>query len=99
MIHGAVNCKTAYALAKNISKKFNTDIGVSLTGVAGPESDEQGTPIGTVHIGFFSHEDSECQKVLIKGDRNQIRARAVDEAIRIIFKKITKQGEQNDKDE
>jgi len=97
--HGAVNCKTAYALAKNISKKFNTDIGISLTGIAGPDSDAQDTPVGTVHIGFFSKEDSECQKVLIKGDRNQIRARAVDEAMRIIFKKITKQGEENGKDE
>tara|TARA_B100000029_G_scaffold271761_1_gene266790 strand:- start:3410 stop:3880 length:471 start_codon:yes stop_codon:yes gene_type:complete len=88
--HGVVNCKTAYVLAENISKKFNTDIGVSLTGVAGPSSDEQGNPIGTVHIGFFSQEDSECQKFLIKGDRNEIREKAVGEAIKIIFEKLTK---------
>ncbi len=96
--HGAVNCKTAYALAKNVSKKFNTDIGVSLTGIAGPSSDEKNTPIGTVHIGFFSNDDSECQKFSIKGNRNQIRERAADEAIKMIFKKITKQGDQNGKD-
>ena len=86
--HGVVNCKTAYALAKNIALKFNTEIGVSLTGIAGPSTDSKNTPIGTVHIGFYSEKDSECRKFSFDGTRNQIREKSVKEAINMILSKI-----------
>ncbi|MBG97673.1 competence protein ComA [bacterium] len=86
--NGAVNCKTAYTLAKNIALKFNTEIGVSLTGIAGPSTDSKNTPVGTVHIGFYSEKDSECKKFCFNGTRNQIRKKSVQEAMNMILNKI-----------
>ncbi|AKP47300.1 MULTISPECIES: competence/damage-inducible protein A [Bacillus] len=72
---GAVSEQCAKELAENVRKKLNADIGISFTGVAGPDSLEENPP-GTVWIGI-SEKGKESKAVLLKlaGDRNQIRNR------------------------
>lgn len=72
---GAVSEQCAKELAENVRKKLNADIGISFTGVAGPDSLEENPP-GTVWIGI-SEKGKESKVVLLKlaGDRNQIRNR------------------------
>lgn len=72
---GAVSEQCAKELAENVRKKLNADIGISFTGVAGPDSLEENPP-GTVWIGI-SEKGKESKAVSLKlaGDRNQIRNR------------------------
>lgn len=72
---GAVSEQCAKELAENVRKKLNADIGISFTGVAGPDSLEENPP-GTVWIGI-SEKGKESKAVSLKlaGDRNQIRDR------------------------
>ncbi|MBE3570546.1 MAG: competence/damage-inducible protein A [Bacillales bacterium] len=72
---GAVSEQCAKELAENVRKKLEADIGISFTGVAGPDSLEENPP-GTVWIGI-SEKGKESKAVLLKlaGDRNQIRNR------------------------
>ncbi|MEJ9210348.1 competence/damage-inducible protein A [Bacillus smithii] len=72
---GAVSEQCAKELAENVRKKLNADIGISFTGVAGPDSLEENPP-GTVWIGI-SEKGKESKAILLKlaGDRNQIRNR------------------------
>jgi nicotinamide-nucleotide amidase len=74
-IFGAVSEQCAKELAENVRKKLEADIGISFTGVAGPDSLEENPP-GTVWIGI-SEKGKESKAVLLKlaGDRNQIRDR------------------------
>lgn len=74
---GAVSEKTAQEMAYNIRKLSNADIGISVTGVAGPTSQE-GHPVGTVFIGF-SDKDHTVSKLLQinSDDREQVRKAAV----------------------
>ncbi|RDI47383.1 competence/damage-inducible protein A [Falsibacillus pallidus] len=75
--YGAVSEECAVELAVGIQKKFNTDIGISFTGAAGPEPLE-GNPPGTVWIGVsFAGAAPRAFKVQLQGSRNNIIMRTV----------------------
>ena len=50
--YGAVSAPVARAMAEGARKATTADCAVSVTGVAGPDRDERGNPVGTVFIGF-----------------------------------------------
>jgi len=75
--YGAVSEQCAIELAENISNIFGTDIGISFTGVAGPDELE-GKPAGTVYIGIaIAGRPTMAEKLSINGSREAIRTRAV----------------------
>jgi len=74
---GAVSAKCAEELAYNISYLLNTDIGISFTGVAGPDELE-GKPVGTVYIGIsLKGQPVKVEKLNIGSTRESIRMRSV----------------------
>ncbi|MDF0725114.1 competence/damage-inducible protein A [Cytobacillus sp. S13-E01] len=74
---GAVSEKCAKELADNVRKLFNADIGISFTGVAGP-NELEGKPVGTVYIGISSGtQPTKVHKLSLAGSRQGIRERAV----------------------
>ncbi|WXT99989.1 MAG: Nicotinamide-nucleotide amidohydrolase PncC [Catillopecten margaritatus gill symbiont] len=50
---GAVSEQTAMEMVQGVIKKASTDIGVSITGIAGPKSDDTNKPVGMVCFGFY----------------------------------------------
>ncbi len=75
--HGAVSADTAIQMAQNICALSGADIGVSVTGVAGPDP-QDGYSAGTVFIGICYKNKSEALKLDIKPlDRNYVREQAV----------------------
>jgi len=84
---GAVSKETAFYLAKNVSHLFHSDVGVGLTGVAGPLPQEE-KPIGLVYISvFYGGNTSVVEKHFI-GNRREIRSKAVDAAMDLIITMI-----------
>ncbi|QQK76316.1 competence/damage-inducible protein A [Salicibibacter cibarius] len=77
--HGAVSEACAEEMAAGVRSEYGTDIGVSLTGVAGPGTQE-GHPPGTVYIGVAYPDKTHVYKRRLRGDRASIRRRAVKEA-------------------
>ena len=75
--HGVVSKEVAEQMAERVREKFNTDIGIGLTGVAGP-GDQDGIPAGTVWVGF-SIKGKEVRSKLLRlyGSRNTNRLRTV----------------------
>lgn len=74
---GAVSYDTAKLMAENVKNLGNADIGVSVTGVAGPDSQE-GHAVGTVFIGLSGKNSTQTQKLAIEPkDRNFVRELAV----------------------
>ena len=79
--HGAVSAETARALATGAAGRCGADIGVGLTGVAGPDRQE-GQPAGTVHLGLCAPGlDAWSVALNLDGDRDRIRTAAVDAAL------------------
>ena len=60
--HGAVSEETARAMAEGARRITGADIAVSVTGVAGPDPDERGNPVGLVFIGLATPEGTFCRR-------------------------------------
>lgn len=67
--HGAVSEETAHELAINIKEKFNTDIGVGITGIAGPTGGTGEKPVGLVYIGLAVNDKVKVKKYIFLNDR------------------------------
>ena len=87
-IHGVVSTYTAEKMAEQAREKTASDIGISLTGVAGPESLE-GHPAGTVFIGLSQASGTEVIRVNIGGrSRADVRKIAVMHAFNLVLKAL-----------
>ena len=73
--HGAVSSQTAEAMAQACRQRQGADVGVSITGVAGPDKSEGKSP-GTVYIGIATPEGSESFYRTLPGNRQLIKQRA-----------------------
>lgn len=86
--HGVVSAFTAEKMAEQARKKTQSDFGVSLTGVAGPDSLE-GHPAGTVFIGLAQDSGTEVIQVNIGGrSRADVRKIAVMHAFNLVRKAL-----------
>lgn len=89
--YGAVSAPVAQAMAAGAREALQTDVAVSVTGLAGPSGDEYGNPVGTVFIGYADRHRITSRRFLFSGDREQVRQQAVQAALTLILE------EQNDR--
>lgn len=74
--YGTVSEQCAFEMAKRVCELLDTSIGISFTGVAGPNETEH-TKVGTVYIGIYDVNGFvRIEKCFFQGDRDQIRYRA-----------------------
>jgi PncC family amidohydrolase len=86
--HGAVSRETALAMASGALEKSGAHSAVSVTGLAGPDGDGSGQPVGTVWIGIARRGlPPEAVACRFAGDRNAIRSAAAAEAIAELLKR------------
>jgi nicotinamide-nucleotide amidase len=67
--HGAVSEETVAAMATGVRKKFNTDIGVATSGVAGPGGGSAEKPVGTIWIAYADNTQIATRKLQLSQDR------------------------------
>lgn len=72
---GAVSAECAEAMASGIRTAANTDIGLAVTGVAGPSGGTPDKPVGTVFLAMVSPGGQKVQRFHFPGDRHQVRLR------------------------
>jgi nicotinamide-nucleotide amidase len=82
--YGAVSEEVAIEMAKNVREIFGTNIGVSITGIAGPTGGTDAKPVGLVYIGYADGSKSYATKNLFGNNRERNRARAVNSALSIL---------------
>lgn len=86
---GTVSQECATELAINIRNLMNADIGISFTGVAGPDSVE-GKKVGTVWIGIVKDDDQViAEEFHFTGTRETIRNQAVLKGYELLFKTLS----------
>jgi nicotinamide-nucleotide amidase len=71
--HGAVSREVALALAENIREICNADIGVGVTGIAGPGGGSEEKPVGLVFVAVTNGHRHEVVQRRFFGDRERVR--------------------------
>ena len=84
--HGAVSEEIAGAMAEGAVANSSSDVAVSTTGIAGPGGAVPGKPVGTVCFGWRVGDKTYTERLVFKGDRQQVRAQTVDHALKRLLK-------------
>ncbi len=87
-VHGAVSGPVALAMAQGVREKAGVDIGVGITGIAGPTGGSAEKPVGTVFMACATADDSRVEKHLFQGDRETIRQFAGQAALQLLWRML-----------
>ena len=86
--YSVVSKEVAEAMAKEARIKFNTSIGLSTTGNAGPTKGDSDVEVGTVWIAIAYEEGIISEKFLFGKNRKRIIGKAVNKALEMLFKQL-----------
>ena len=88
---GAVSAPVARAMALGARVLTGADLAVSVTGLAGPDGDDRGNPVGTVFAALAAPEGVFVRQLLLGGDRERIRALSAHHALDMVRRYLTHQ--------
>jgi len=86
--HGAVSPQVARRMAQGVRKAFQTNFGLSTTGVAGPTGGTKRSPIGRVFIGISDGRRTCVKKLDLKGSRREIKKKATEKALQFFYERL-----------
>lgn len=91
--YGAVSKETALFMAKNIKRKTKSDLGISITGIAGPTGGTKEKPVGLVYISLITEKQQMTKEFHFTGSRETIKLKSTQAALDIIRKSLLKTNE------
>ncbi len=89
---GAVSRAVAGAMARGVRERLGADLGLSVTGIAGPSGGGPEKPVGTVWFGLASAEGTETRVERFGEDRETIRERAAQAALAFLHRILAEGG-------
>ena len=85
---GPVSAQVAGSMADGARKVLQTDYALSVTGLAGPDGDGFGKPVGTVFVGLSTRSKTVARQFRFYGDREDIRTQAARAALEFILEEV-----------
>jgi PncC family amidohydrolase len=82
---GAVSRETVLEMARGVRAALNTDIGISSSGIAGPDGGSAEKPVGLAWIGLSFLQSEAAEQFVYSGDRLQIKEQATQAAIQRVI--------------
>jgi len=82
--YGAVSAETACEMACVVRHRIRSDIGIGITGIAGPGGGTKKKPLGLVYIAVATSKGTMVRKYLFKGSRRLIRESACKKALLLL---------------
>ncbi|MFU8773095.1 MAG: CinA family protein, partial [Anaerolineales bacterium] len=82
--YGAVSEETALEMALGVRNEMAADIGISVTGIAGPGGATSDKPVGTTWIGLSAVNYDQSRHYLFQGDRLAIKEKAAKAALQLV---------------
>jgi len=93
--HGVVSAEVAQAMAAAIRRAAGADIGVGVTGIAGPGGATPAKPVGLVYIAIADNRGGECHELRLAGSRQQVRLRAARAVLNFVRLRLLRQEAKN----
>ncbi len=90
--HGAVSAETARAMAEGVRRACGADLGLSVTGIAGPGGATAEKPLGLTYLGLAHAEGVVIEERRIRGDRLMVKERAAQLALYLLYRHLGGQG-------
>ena len=88
--YGAVSHQTCFEMVKGLITKTGSDVGISITGIAGPTGGTIEKPVGLVYIGLSIAGDIYTFENKFSGDRELIQNRCVIKALKLLYDHLVK---------
>jgi nicotinamide-nucleotide amidase len=86
--HGAVSEGVARTLAEGIRRRMGVEVGVGITGIAGPGGEAPGKPVGLVWFAVSGPGETRAERIRFSGDREEIRERAAQHALHLVLRDV-----------
>jgi len=86
--YGAVSRETVLEMAGGIRQALAVDIGLAVSGIAGPGGGLPEKPVGTTWIGLATPSLQEAWKYSFQGDRLENKAAAAEQALRLLLQHL-----------
>ena len=92
--HGAVSAETARLMAEGVRRLAGTDLGVAITGIAGPSGGTEAKPVGTVHIALADSGQTLARQYAFRWDRRRNKIMGAYSALMLLLRYL--RGEARD---
>jgi nicotinamide-nucleotide amidase len=89
--NGAISEEVAQQLSQGIRELSGVDVGIGITGIAGPTGGTLEKPVGLVYIGFSSREETFVKKQIFDADRLKFKNLVLEEVLLLLEKYIKKE--------
>jgi len=84
-VHGAVSQPATRLMAQNVRHILKTDLGLGITGIAGPGGASKAKPVGLTHIAISDGKTTVYREFRFHGTRASNKSRTVQAALRLIL--------------
>jgi len=84
-MHGAVSRETVIEMARGVRVAFKADIGIAISGIAGPGGGTAEKPVGLTWIGLSAAEGEEARKSIRPGDRLAVKEQSAQAALELVL--------------
>jgi PncC family amidohydrolase len=82
--YGAVSERVALEMAKGVRESFGTDIGLAISGIAGPGGATKDKPVGLMWLALSAQGGTQARSARLTGDRLQNKAGAADQLLSLL---------------
>ncbi len=90
--HGAVSEPCAWAMAEGARAAARCEVGVSVTGIAGPTGGTPEKPVGTVFMAVSLPSGTRCRERHFSGEREEVKAQTAEAALALVCEALREEG-------
>lgn len=91
--YGAVSRETAIEMARGVRRALAADIGIAITGIAGPGGGTPGKPVGLTWVALNSPHTAEAWRFIWQGDRIRNKEQSAEAALQLLLDYLRKPGD------
>jgi nicotinamide-nucleotide amidase len=86
--HGAVSAQTCVAMAIGARTRYRADLGVAVTGIAGPDGGSDAKPVGLTYVGVADADGHDVRRFVWVGDRHSNKIDSAAAALALVAERL-----------